>query len=782
MRHKALSITVPLFLAVALILLTAGCATPSGNVTPTPTVTTPPSGPGAGAIPPEVTQYAKDWPLPHRDYANSRATMDSTINSNNVNTLGVAWVHNVPSGTSTYGSISCTPVILGSTVYLTDLGNNFMALDLDTGNLKWQTVENLANLGPNGPAVGYGKIFGSVTPYEVAALDLSTGNEIWRVNLADIQGGNSGIVGIDMQGTVYDDMFYISTVPGNAGVFYAGGAQGVLFALDQATGKVMWNFSTLNTTDYWGHPEINSGGGTWFPPAIDTQTGDIFWGIANPAPYPGQPKGGVITRNWPNGESHPGNNLYTDSVMSFDHKTGALNWYNQVWPHDISDYDLQQAPVLGISTYNDVQQDIVIGAGKMGRVYAFNRDTGALLWAVAVGDHENDNLAAFPTDGSINVTPGFYGGVESPMAYADGVVYVATNNLGMMVTNGLTATIRPFSEGTGDLVAIDVNTGHILWDKRLPSALFGGATVVNDLVFTGTFDGMLYAFNRNTGAQVWSYQAPAAVNAWPAVAGDTLVWAIAGPGGPTSVLGFRLHETAPVLTIVDPKAGAALPAGSLTVQTEVNNFKLVDKLGKPNVPGEGHLHYFLDVAAPTEQGKPAIPTSGVWAATTSTTYTFQNVSAGPHQISVELVNNNHTPLNPPVVATVSITADLNPRIKIVQPRNGYILKTGDVTMTVQVTNFDLVNKLGQANAPGEGHIHYFMDVMPPTTPGQPAIPPSGSIWAATPNTSYTFSNVSVGTHSFYVELVNNDHTPLQPPVTDEIQLFIVNFTGGFALQ
>jgi hypothetical protein len=233
---------------------------------------------------------------------------------------------------------------------------------------------------------------------------------------------------------------------------------------------------------------------------------------------------------------------------------------------------------------------------------------------------------------------------------------------------------------------------------------------------------------------------------------------------------------------VDPKPGAALPAGSLTVQTEVNNFKLVDKLGQPNVPGEGHLHYFLDVAAPTEQGKPAIPLSGVWAATNSTTYTFQNVNAGPHQISVELVNNNHTPLNPPVVETVSMTADLNPRIEIVQPRNGYILKTGDVTVTVQVTNFDLVNKLGQANAPGEGHIHYFMDVMPPTTPGQPAIPPSGSIWAATPNTSYTFSNVSVGTHSFYVELVNNDHTPLQPPVTNGIQLFIVNFTGGFALQ
>ena len=356
--------------------------------------------------------------------------------------------------------------------------------------------------GPERPGDRVRKIFGSVSPYEVAALDLTNGKEIWRKNLAEIQGGNSGIVGLDQQGTVYDNTYYISTVPGNAGVFYAGGAQGVLFALNQANGNVVWNFSTLQTTDYWGHPEINSGGGCWFPPAVDTNTGNIFWGIANPAPFPGQPKQPpAIPQDWPNGLSRTGDNLYTDSVISFDHKTGAMNWYTQVWPHDISDYDLQQAPVLATATINNTRQDIVIGAGKMGRVYAFNREKGTLLWETAVGIHYNDTLPAFPTDGTITVSPGFYGGVETPMAYADGVVFVAANNIPADVTNGLKATIHPFSEGTGDLVAIDVNTGTILWDKNLPSALFGGATVVNDLVFTGTFDGMLYAFDRTTGDQ-----------------------------------------------------------------------------------------------------------------------------------------------------------------------------------------------------------------------------------------------------------------------------------------
>ncbi len=779
MRTHVVYGTVSLLIVVALVLLTAGCTTtPGGNVTPTPT------SPGASAIPPEVTQYAKDWPLPHRDYANSRATMDSTITSQNVKSLGVGWVHNVPSGASTFGSISSTPLILGNNVYVTDLGNNFIALDLATGALKWQTVENLASLGPNGPSIGYGKIFGSVSPYEVAALDLSTGKEIWRKNLAEIQGGNSGIVGLDQQGTVYDNTYYISTVPGNAGVFYAGGAQGVLFALNQANGDVVWNFSTLQTTDYWGHPEINSGGGCWFPPAVDTNTGNIFWGIANPAPFPGQPKQPpAIPQDWPNGLSRTGDNLYTDSMMSFDHATGKMNWYTQVWPHDISDYDLQQAPVLATATINNTRQDIVIGAGKMGRVYAFNREKGTLLWETPVGIHYNDTLPAFPTDGTITVSPGFYGGVETPMAYADGMVFVAANNLPADVTNGLTATIHPFSEGTGDLVAIDVNTGHILWDKKLPSALFGGATVVNDLVFTGTFDGMLYAFDTSTGEQVWSYQAPAGVNAWPAVAGDTIVWPIAGPGGPTSIIGFQLGKTTPVLNIVDPKPGEALPAGSITVQTEVNNFNLVNKLGKANVAGEGHLHYFLDVAAPTTPGTPAIPAAGsTWAATNSTVYTFQNVTAGTHTISVELVNNDHTPLNPVVVQTITITTDDNPRIKIVNPGNGYVIKTGNITITTDVTHFTLADKLGQANVPGEGHIHYYMDVMPPTTPGKTAIPPAGSVWAPSASPTHTFTNVPVGVHHFYVQLVNNDHTPLQPDQTDGIQLFIVNFTGGIALQ
>jgi plastocyanin len=114
----------------------------------------------------------------------------------------------------------------------------------------------------------------------------------------------------------------------------------------------------------------------------------------------------------------------------------------------------------------------------------------------------------------------------------------------------------------------------------------------------------------------------------------------------------------------------------------------------------------------------------------------------------------------------------SPTLKIISPSGGVIPVPGDVTVTVEVSNFKVVDKQGQANVPGEGHIHYYLDIDAPTTPGQPAVPPSGSIWAQVADTSYTFTNVAAGNHAISVELVNNDHTPLDPPVVRKITVTV----------
>lgn len=600
-------------LVIFLILSLASCAgvvsASTGTATPSSTIT---SAPGS-VIPPEITQFAKDWPLPNKDYANTRATMGSGINSSNVNTLGAAWAVPLP-GQGIFGSASTMPIIMGDTIYVQDLGNNVFAIDMATGNIKWKVLFNNSNIGPNGIAVGWGKVFGSLDPYNIVALDADTGSQLWRTQIT-----NQPTTGVDIQPSVYNNMVYISTVPGTSGGdFYTGGGIGTIYALDQSTGKIVWSFDTVDTPELWGNKDVNSGGGSWYSPAIDTDTGMTYWGVGNPAPFPG-------TKDFPSGSSRPGPNLYTDSMLALDSQNGTLAWYTQVRAHDLFDLDFQIPPVLASASVNGTQQDIVIGAGKLGKVVAFNRQTGDILWETNVGQHDNDDLTSIPDTGNATrVYPGFFGGVETPMAYANGVIYVPVVNLYADYTPS-TATPQPFNQGTGELVAIDVNTGKILWDNKLNSLCFGGATVVNDLVFTSTFDGMMYAFKADTGAQVWSWQAPGPVNAWPSAAGDTLLVPV-GQASPFAVLiALKLGATAPAVAIL-PLDGQSVVSGNITVSAMALNLKLVDQLGDVNVPGEGHLHYFMDVDAPTAQGKPAVPSTGAYAATANTTHIFTNVA------------------------------------------------------------------------------------------------------------------------------------------------------------
>lgn len=123
-----------------------------------------------------------------------------------------------------------------------------------------------------------------------------------------------------------------------------------------------------------------------------------------------------------------------------------------------------------------------------------------------------------------------------------------------------------------------------------------------------------------------------------------------------------------------------------------------------------------------------------------------------------------------LVALAACAKSTAPTLQITAPVSGSTLPAGNILVTVQVTNFDLVNKLSQPNVAGQGHIHYFLDYPAPTTQGQPAIPPASAnaTWVATPDTSYTFNNVVAGSHTIYVELVNNDHTPLNPPVVESV--------------
>ncbi len=480
----------------------------------------------AQIVPDEIAKNTTGWPMANYDYANTRAYKFPGIHSSNISSLGLSWSLPI-TGVSEWGAATTNPLILGNTVYLQDLKSNIYSVDLSSGKLNWRKDVNMDIAGPNGLSVGWGKIFAQKGHYDLMALDMK-GRELWTQKLS-----TNPNVGIDVQPSAYDHLIYTSTVPGvNNQTFYRGGSVGTIYALNEATGRVKWSFDTIDSKDIWGNAQVNSGGGAWYPPAIDLANKIMYWGIGNPAPWPG-------TKDFPNGTSRPGPNLYTNSIVALDHLTGSLKWYNQVAPHDLFDYDFQASPILTNLTIAGKATDVVIGAGKMGKVVAMDRNTGKTLWTTPVGVHLNDNLKTLPP-GITSVSPSPLGGVETMMAYANGIVFVPVVDMTVQYTpTGFVATSFNLAAGKGELVAINAATGKVVWVNKFGSMNVGAATVVNDLVFTSTLDGNIYAFDAKSGKKMWQYQAPAGINGWPAVSEDTIIFP-AGMGKNPVLLAFKV--------------------------------------------------------------------------------------------------------------------------------------------------------------------------------------------------------------------------------------------------
>jgi mono/diheme cytochrome c family protein len=145
--------------------------------------------------------------------------------------------------------------------------------------------------------------------------------------------------------------------------------------------------------------------------------------------------------------------------------------------------------------------------------------------------------------------PGILGGVETQPAMAGGVIYVPTNNLCSSFKNKKEpiADQQNPTKGTGELEALNLDTGKVMWDTKLPASPYGSATVTNDLVFTTLFNGKLVAMNRNTGKIVWQQQLSADTNAPVAVDGDTLITAASfasGAGQKAEIVAYSLSGPA----------------------------------------------------------------------------------------------------------------------------------------------------------------------------------------------------------------------------------------------
>jgi outer membrane protein assembly factor BamB len=451
-----------------------------------------------------------DWALPNVDRRNTRQ-VGGPITAATVERLRVAW--KIP-----VGATASTAAVVAGIVYAQDLRSNVSAIELATGRQLWRHSYDEETVGPNGVTVVGGRVYGA-TESHAFALDAHTGRELWSKRLP-----RNPHEGIDMAPGYHDGTVFVSTVPTTINAYYAPNAQGILWALDAETGKTRWRWAEV-PADLWGAPELNGGGGLWHPPAFDDR-GGVYISIGNPSPWPGR-------ENVPWGTSRPGPNKWTNSIVKLDERTGRFLWGRQVLPHDLYDWDLECPPIL--TRVNG--REVAIAGGKMGFVFAFDAGSGRMLWKRSVGlhnGHDHDNLIAMHGQleklrGYTSILPGNLGGIETPMALGGDTVYAPVVNISSIYAPTGEGEAGKLSRGRSEIVALDAATGRVKWDRRLPSLAFSSVAVVNDLVFTATYDGTVWALRRDTGAIAWRSRLPAGTNAPLTVSGDTLIAAAGVP-------------------------------------------------------------------------------------------------------------------------------------------------------------------------------------------------------------------------------------------------------------
>lgn len=471
------------------------------------------------------------------NYEQTRYYPSRQINTGNVKKLRPAWIFQ----TEIVDSLETTPIVVNGIMYITTSFNHVYALDARTGQQIWHFKHDMGPIttyccGPNnrGVAVYGDMLFMGTLDAKMLGLDAKTGKLIWETELADPELGYSET----MAPTVANGKVLIGTNGGEYGI------RGFVKALDWKTGEVIWTFDTVpeNSVGVWathdatgrdmhrdieaekanlakmGDPYKTLGGGVWQNPAVDLERNKIYFVVGNPSPDL-------------DGSLRPGDNLYTDSLVAVDLDTGEYVCHFQYIAHDVWDLDAVSPPIL--VDVKDKDGKLVPGilhGGKTGHVYVHNRDDCSLIrYSEAMVPQEN--MWVLPTAEGARMLPGANGGVEwSPMTVDANLGLTYAINLHQPMTYHVESS--PYPEGKlwlggafkvipseqqwGNVTAVDYHTGKIRWKVKTEQPMIGGImATAGGLVFTGEGNGQFKAYDSETGAILWNFQAGAGVNAPP---------------------------------------------------------------------------------------------------------------------------------------------------------------------------------------------------------------------------------------------------------------------------
>jgi PQQ-dependent dehydrogenase (methanol/ethanol family) len=497
---------------------------------------------------PYAGQLEKDdgqWLRPAKDYASTRFSSLTEINASNVKHLAVAFTFS----TGLLHGHEAAPLVVNNTMYIvTPWPNRLYALDLTQPGapMRWMYEPNptpasqgvaCCDIVNRGASYSDGVIFYNTLDDQTVAVNATTGREIWKTRIGDINKGET----LTMAPLVVKNKVFVGNSGGEMGV------RGWLTALDTKTGKIAWRayatgpdkdvliggrFKPFYAKDRGTDLGIKTwppdawrigGGGSWGWISYDPETNLIFYGTANPGPW--------------NAEARPGDNKWTAGIFARDADSGEAVWFYQYSQHDLYDYDGVNENILLDLPVDGATRKVIVHPDRNGYVYTLDRSTGQVLSAkpfapitTSTGVDLKSGELQYNKDkqtelGKVvrNLCPTAPGAKDwQPSAFSPrtGLLYIPQNNLCMDLedlqvnyiagTPYVGANVRMYaSPGTngGAFTAWDPVAGKIVWQIPDQFPVWSGAlATAGDIVFYGTLDGWFRAVDAKNGKQLWQFK------------------------------------------------------------------------------------------------------------------------------------------------------------------------------------------------------------------------------------------------------------------------------------
>jgi alcohol dehydrogenase (cytochrome c) len=398
-----------------------------------------------------------------------------------------------------------------------------MAIDAVTGREIWRyqpkldpTVNQiLFTAYSRGVTVAFGKVFVATLDGRGIALDQRTGKEVWSVQLTDFR--NCQGCNFTSPPVVAGSVLTFGSIGGDLNTV------GKIYGVEPETGRKLWMFNTIkdDPKSWPGESGKFGGGGAWMPGTYDAESDTVYYGTANAAPdyY---------------GKDREGDNLYTDSVVALDPKTGSLKWHRQEIEHDVWDFDSAYEVLM----FKRNGKDLLVHLNKSGFVFVMDKKDGALENVWPLNDTFNFAKGIDPKTGKM------IGRVDPPANKASLVcpnlqgarswnpgAFSPKTGLWYTTPMDLCVEVTPVKEkqdpkdllspafGTqgyrvakidgrpaGRLDARDPITGKLKWSVPFDVPSWGSVLATGGgLVFNGDPFGTVKAFDAEDGKELWSF-------------------------------------------------------------------------------------------------------------------------------------------------------------------------------------------------------------------------------------------------------------------------------------